>query len=139
MSTAAVAEIAVDLGANPETATSAWTSSGLAQWWWPHYPDASYDFEPEVGRTFRLSTDEGRQAVRGEFLDVSEHFLAFSWVWIDEGRELDGEHVTVAFTPLADGEATRVSIVQSATRDSVQAASRRWVDSIQRLEAVYPD
>ncbi|MBN8881387.1 uncharacterized protein YndB with AHSA1/START domain [Salana multivorans] len=138
MSTAAIAEIAVDLAANPAVAASAWTSTGLAAWWWPHHPDATYDFEPEVGRTFRLATERGGQAVRGEFLDVSEDFLAFSWVWIDEGEELDGEHVTVAFAPLEGGEATRVTVVQSSTRESVQAASRRWADSIQRLEAVYP-
>lgn len=138
MSTAAVAEATADVAASPATVRERFTSAGLKDWWWPKYSDAFYDFEPEQGRIFRIATENGGFGVHGEFIDVDENFLVFSWVWYNGDGERNGESVTVSFTPLEDGAGTRVKVVQTAQSAQVAHESGEgWAKVLTRLEELY--
>lgn len=138
MSTAAVAEATADVAASPTTVRDRFTSAGMKDWWWPQFSDTIYDFEPEQGRIYRIATEIGGFGVHGEFLDVDENFLVISWVWYGVDGEQNGESTTISFTPINDGAATRVKVVQTAADATIAHESGQgWTAVLERLEELY--
>ena len=51
--------------AAPETVWAAWTTpSGLAAWWWDHWPSTTYAVDARVGGRYRIEAPEAGVGVK---------------------------------------------------------------------------
>ncbi|MEJ7650079.1 MAG: SRPBCC domain-containing protein [Nakamurella sp.] len=126
------------VAADLDTAFTAWTDpASLAQWWWPQWPDTSYEIDARVGGSYRIESDRVGVGVRGEFTTVDQPtLLNMTWIWLTEGRdaELDGvpviDTVAVSFTPVEGGTEVEVTYTSVAALDD---ARQGWNDVLDRL------
>lgn len=137
MTIATVAEVTADIAAPHHVVRECWTSARLADWWWATKHDATYDFVPEAGRTYRVST-AGGDGAHGEFLQASDDQLVFTWVWFGPDGEDNGESVTVQLVPVeGEDDVTRIRLVQTANRDTADKAVHWWSERLERLERLF--
>lgn len=124
--------------AAPEAAWRSWTDAGeLARWWWPMFPDTTYDWNPAEGAAYRIESAQAGFGVRGVFIRVDQpRRFACTWVWLDDALEQAAEDtVEVTFDP--EGEDKTVVTVRH-TSDSHAAdggALTGWNDVLDRLVA----
>jgi uncharacterized protein YndB with AHSA1/START domain len=113
----------------------------LAKWWGPEgYAVASLDFEPRIGKTYRIQMQppEGDPFhLTGEFREVEPpQRLAFTFVW----EPADPDDVeTLAELSFRDlGESTEVHFTQGPFKTEARRALHRdgWGDSFDKLERV---
>lgn len=58
---------------DPATAFAAWVDAErLRAWWWPMFPDTTYDLDPRVGGAYRIESAAAGIGVRGDYREVTE-------------------------------------------------------------------
>ncbi|NNG35861.1 SRPBCC family protein [Nakamurella aerolata] len=130
------------VAAPPEQVFDAWVQpQQLARWWWPQWPDTSYQLDVTVGGNYRIHNAANGIGVFGEFTVVDRpNTLAMTWIWADEEppRNAAGENVvdevTVTFTPVSAG--TEVTVRHTSTEHIAGGgAEQGWNDVLDRLPA----
>ncbi len=122
------------VAAAPEALWSAWTSAeGLARWWWPHLPDATYEVDGKPGGGYRIESTAAGIGVQGEFLEVEEpHGLVITWQWLEAG--VPGPVDRVAVELIRDGDGTLVRVTHLMSEDQTHDGYRAgWTDVLNRL------
>lgn len=126
--------------ATPEDAFDAWVDPAqLASWWWPQWPDTSYQLDARVGGNYRIYSEQVRMGVTGEFTAVDPgRRLSMTWIWIDGGEPAtaDGlpviDTVEVTFTPA--GSQTEVRVDHRSSQHLADGgAEQGWNDVLDRL------
>lgn len=76
----------------------------LKQWWWPHWPDTTYELGQQVGDKYRIHSPSMNVGVHGEITELESPWLyAYSWEWEDpSGEEPVLELVRIEISPLED-------------------------------------
>lgn len=125
------------VAASPERVWEAWTTAtGLAGWWWSHWPGTRYSVDLVVGGGYLIEDGDHGVGVRGEYLEIEPpRRLVFTWVWLDDGRPGEVERVEVTFTP--EGPATRVALVHTgpwATTEPAENYAQGWAFVLDALE-----
>jgi uncharacterized protein YndB with AHSA1/START domain len=118
---------------DPHTAFDAWTKvEQLKQWWWPQWPDTTFELDVQQGGAYTIRSAQGDAAVSGGYSEVRPgHVLTFGWQW--EGDPSDADTVTVLFTPDAQG-LTEVTVVHVSPGRPINPDNQRgWNDVLQRL------
>lgn len=117
------------------------TAEGLAGWWGPHgFAIPAIDFEPEVGRPYRIAMqppDGELFHLEGEFTEVAPpRRLAYTFRWEDPDREDVETTVTLSLRDL--GGETELTMEQGP----FAAESRRalheqgWSDGLDKVAAL---
>lgn len=123
---------------SPDDAFRAWTDPAiLRSWWWPMFPDTTYEVDAVEGGAFRIESADAGFGCRGEFLIVAPgERLGFSWVWITSGVDADvTDRVIVRFT--RDGDDTVVQLSHEALDvDEVDGLTEGWRGVLDRLGAL---
>lgn len=142
MSESTTITITRQVPAAPQRAFDAWVDPAeLARWWWPQWPDTTYEVDAHEGGRYRFHSAAVGMGVTGEFhsFDPPRGF-AMSWVWISEGTpaEADGapvvDLVEVTFSPLGSG--TEVTVRHTSTEHIADGgAEQGWNDVLDRLPA----
>ena len=116
----------------------------LARWWGPAgFTSPSVDFEPGVGRGYRIEMqppDGEAFYLRGVFREVDPpRRLAYTFIWEDPDPDDQENLVTLTLEDL--GESTRLMVDQRpfATEDRLQLHRDGWSDSFERLRAALGD
>jgi uncharacterized protein YndB with AHSA1/START domain len=111
----------------------------LAQWWGPDgFTIPSIQFDPRVGRTFRIEMQppEGDPFfLVGELREVDPPArLAYTFIW--EDPDPDDVETLVELSLHDLGESTEVALTQGAFRTEARRALHRggWTDSFDKLE-----
>lgn len=80
------------------TAYEAWTHPDrLREWWWPQWPETTYDLDAQPGGGYEIRSPIEGVAVGGGYIEVRPaHILSFTWVWDGES---EADRVTVIFSP----------------------------------------
>lgn len=114
------------------------TEAGLAQWWWPHLGDTTYEIDPRESHTFRFASTSAGIAVHGSYIVVEKYAaLEFSWVWEDEGPPVS-DHVRLSLTCSTD-QRTVVRLTHTMSEPSPHGWSdyrQGWADAVDRLRQV---
>lgn len=86
MSEATTITISRSVPVPPERAFAAWVDpEELAQWWWPQWPDTTYDLDVRAGGHYRMHSAAAGFGVTGELTVVEPpHRLAMTWIWTRE-------------------------------------------------------
>lgn len=140
MSETTTITIVREVSVAPERAFRAWVDPvELAQWWWPQWPDTTYDLDPREGGTYRIHSAAVGMGVTGTFTTLAPpSMLAMTWIWISDGSpaEIDGEPVVddveVTFSPR--GQGTEVTVRHTSTAHIADGgAEQGWNDCLDRL------
>lgn len=123
----------------PQAAWRSWTDAAeLARWWWPMFPDTTYDWTPAEGAAYRIESAQAGFGVRGVFTRVDRpRLLAYTWVWLDDGPEQATEDtVEASFDP--EGEDKTVVTVRHTSDSHADdgGARKGWNDALDRLVAL---
>ncbi|GAB2619911.1 SRPBCC family protein [Pseudactinotalea suaedae] len=123
---------------DPERAYAAWLDvAELAQWWWPQWPDTTYELDPREGGAYRIFSAAVGVGVEGRFTTVDRpRTLVMTWTWIDDDTEADAtavvDTVDVRFTPNAEG--TEVTVRHTSTEQLAGGGFEQgWNDVMDRL------
>lgn len=124
--------------AGPEQAFDAWIDAEqLAQWWWPQWPDTTYELDAHNGGAYKIRSEKMGIGVTGTFIEVDRpRTLAMTWIWDgDDGQPVDVvDKVVVTFEPVDDG--TKVTVRHESTEHlSEGGAEQGWNDVLDRLPA----
>lgn len=107
------------VAAGPERAWQAWTDPAeLAAWWWPQWPDTTYDLDVRVGGRYRIHSAGAAFGISGEYTRVDRpHLLAMTWVWHNAETSPDAapDEVEIEFT--AEGEQTVVTVRHTSAEE----------------------
>lgn len=122
----------------PERAWSAWTDPAeLATWWWPMFPDTTYDLDVRPGGSYRFESRAAGIGARGTFTEVAApELLVMTWVWLTDGAD-DGPEDSVTVTFSGDGETTVVRVAHSTGADATEGYSQGWSDCLERLALLF--
>ena len=124
----------------PERAFEAWVDPAeLAQWWWPQWPDTTYELDPREGGEYRIYSAAVGMGITGTFTTVAKPAtLGMTWIWIsdDTPAEVEGapvvDQVEVTFTPNEQG--TDVTVRHTSTEHVAEGgAEQGWNDCMDRL------
>ena len=124
-----------------EQAYTAWVDPReLAQWWWPQWPDTTYQIDARAGGSYRIHSAAVGMGVEGVFTAVDRpNGFTMTWIWISDGEAaaVDGEPVVdtveVRFVPSAEG--TEVTVQHTSTEHIAGGggAEQGWNDVLDRL------
>lgn len=123
-----------------DRAYTAWVDPvELAQWWWPQWPDTTYQVDVREGGRYRIHSAAVGMGVEGEFTAVDRpRGFTMTWVWISDGEPAQTagqpvvDTVEVSFTP--SGEGTEVSVRHTSTEHIAGGgAEQGWNDVLDRL------
>ncbi len=137
-----VRHVPVDL----ERAFAAWVDPAeLARWWWPQWPDTTYEIDARDGGRYRIHSAAVGMGVEGEFTAVDRpHGFTMTWIWIsdDEPARVSGETVVdtveVAFAVVPTG--TEVTVRHTSTEHIAGGgAEQGWNDVLDRLPRHFAD
>jgi uncharacterized protein YndB with AHSA1/START domain len=128
------------LSAAPSVVFAAFTEPDeLAKWWGPEgFTTPSMDFDPRVGRTYRIEMQppEGDPFyLTGEFREVDPHArLAYTFIW--EPPDPDDVETSVGLSFRDLGESTEVAFTQGPFKTEARLALHRagWTDGFDKLE-----
>lgn len=124
----------------PDRAFEAWVDPAeLAQWWWPQWPDTTYEIEARTGGHYRIHSAAVGMGVTGELTAYDPpHGFVMTWSWISDGTpaEVDGDPVVdtvqVTFRPNSSG--TEVTVRHTSTEHIAGGgAEQGWNDVLDRL------
>ena len=122
--------------AEPDTVYDAWLSpERLAEWWWPHLPDTTYEVDPRVGGTYVIWSAEAGIGCRGEFLVLDEPRrieMTFEWLGTDDGPRVV-ERVEIEFDAGEAGTLVRLTHVLDEGVDSSEGQRQGWTHVLSRL------
>lgn len=123
-----------------ERAFRAWIDpEELAQWWWPQWPETTYDVDAREGGDVRIHAHNVQLGVTGTFTDYDPpRRFVMTWIWVSDGTpaEADGELVVdtveVTFDPVDHG--TEVTVRHtSSEHEEDGGAEQGWNDVLDRL------
>jgi uncharacterized protein YndB with AHSA1/START domain len=120
--------------ADAQTAYDAWTHPDrLREWWWPQWPETTYDLDVWTGGAYAIRSPHDGVAVSGGYTEVRPgHVLAFTWLW---DGETDADRVTVLFDPV-DAATTEMTVVHVAPgRACNPEYEQGWKDVLARFPA----
>ena len=122
--------------ADPDSVYAAWLSpERLAEWWWPHLPDTTYEVDPRVGGTYAIWSAEAGIGCRGEFLVLDEPqriAMTFEWLGTEEDQSVV-ERVEIAFDAVDGGTLVRLTHVLDESVDSSEGQRQGWTHVLSRL------
>ena len=121
--------------APPATVFAHWTKAELlATWWWPQWPDTTYEVEARVGGAYRIRSDGAGFGAHGIFTELDEpHRIAMTWVW-ETGDETSPEDtVSVDFAEHDGGTLVTVTHVVVAAGEDTSGLRQGWIDVLARL------
>lgn len=102
---------------------AAWTTAaGLANWWWPQWPDTAYTMEAKPGGRWSARSEQAGTGVEGEVLWLDEpHSLELTWRW-------DGEDVEdlVRVTLTETGNGTTVTVHHRTSKGAIANYRLGW-------------
>lgn len=109
----------------------------LAQWWWPQFPDTTYDVDPREGGGFRFHSEQAGLGAHGSYLylgpeDAPEIWM--TWNWEGGAGSAPEELVRVRFQE-QEGFGTTV-ILEHRLADpgeDVDNPTQGWTDVMERL------
>lgn len=90
--------------APPAAVHEAWLDPArLRDWWWPMWPDTTYEIDPQVGGRYRIHSAAADFGVSGTYLylgreDAPEIWMTWNWS-ADGPGEAPEELVRVRFDP----------------------------------------
>lgn len=122
----------------PAEVCAAWLDADrLAQWWWPQWPDTTYEIDAREGGGYRFHSAAADFGVHGTILRIGpqeDPELWMTWNW-DIGAEQDGpeELVRVRFEEHEGG--TNVVMEHRLARAGEDTANptQGWTDVMSRL------
>lgn len=123
-----------------DRAYTAWVDPAeLAQWWWPQWPDTTYQVDAREGGRYRIHSAAVGMGVEGEFTAVDRpNGFAMTWIWITEDEPAHAgdrpvvDTVEVSFSP--SGEGTEVTVRHTSTEHIAGGgAEQGWNDVLDRL------
>ena len=138
--TATTITIARRVPVGPERAFCAWTDpQELARWWWPQWPETTYEVDAREGGEVRIYAPGVQLGVTGTFTDYDPpRRFVMTWVWVSDGTlaEAGGEAVVdmveVTFDPVDGG--TEVTVRHTSTEHETDGgAEQGWNDVLDRL------
>ena len=121
--------------APPATVFAHWTNAGLlAAWWWPQWPDTTYEVDARVGGAYRIRSDGAGFGAHGVFTALDEpHRIAMTWVW-ETGEESSPEDtVVVEFAEHDGGTLVTVTHAVAAADEDTSGLRQGWTDVLARL------
>ena len=123
-----------------ERAFRAWIDPGeLAQWWWPQWPETTYEVDAWEGGDVRIDAPNVQLGVTGTFTDYDPpRRFVMTWVWVSDGTaaQARGEAVvdTVEVTFDAVDGGTEVTVRHTSTEHEEDGgAEQGWNDVLGRL------
>ncbi|MGI8949345.1 MAG: SRPBCC family protein [Ornithinimicrobium sp.] len=136
-----VARVDVTIDAPPGALYAAWLDpTQLAGWWWPQWPDTTYEVDAQVGGRFRFRSGTAGFGAHGTYLDLDDPAaLVMMWIWETGERDSPEDLVTVTFTdvsgPGTEGLVTYLVLEhQMATpTENFRQVERSWSALIGRL------
>lgn len=146
MSETTTITIARQVPVGPDRAFEAWVDvAELAQWWWPQWPDTTYELDAREGGDYRIYSAAVGMGVTGTITTLDRpNTLAMTWVWIsdDTAAEVAGapvvDTVDVQFVPNAEG--TEVVVRHTSTEHITDGgAEQGWNDVMDRLPGHFGD
>ena len=125
--------------ADADRAFRAWMDPAeLARWWWPQWPDTTYEVDARQGGRLRITAPSAGVGVEGAFLehDPPRRFV-MTWTWVDDpdaGVPADAavDTVEVTFTPGDGGTEVTVRHTSDA-HEPDGGAAQGWNDVLDRL------
>lgn len=119
-----------------DRAWKAWTDPDeLAAWWWPQWPDTTYDLDVRVGGRYRIHSADAAFGISGEYIRVDRpHRLAMTWAWHNAETPADApaDEVEIEFT--ADGEQTVVTVRHTSAEELEGSGTEQgWNSVLDRL------
>jgi len=115
--------------ASAERLWRAFTTTELAEWFWPQGFETVVSIDPRVGGEYRVSSAPMGMAVSGTFTAVDEpSTLAFTWRW-------DGEDVETSVVVTIEGGAVTVTHGGFAAEEARDDHIQGWNDCLERLPA----
>jgi uncharacterized protein YndB with AHSA1/START domain len=124
----------------PERAFRAWVDPvELARWWWPQWPDTTYDLDPREGGTYRIHSAAVGVGVTGTFTTLTRpSLLGMTWIWFDDSTPGEGhdapviDEVEVTFAPNDQG--TEVTVRHTSSAHTPEGGVEQgWNDCLDRL------
>ncbi|WP_281965906.1 SRPBCC family protein [Serinicoccus marinus] len=107
----------------------------LARWWWPQWPDTTYEIDARQGGEVRIHSAEVGMGITGTFLDFDPpRGFTMTWVWGDDSRQeaVVEDTVDVRFVEGEDG--TEVTVRHTSTEHVPDGgAEQGWNDMLDRL------
>jgi uncharacterized protein YndB with AHSA1/START domain len=114
----------------------------LAKWWGPEgFTIPNAEFEPEVGRTYRIEMqppDGDSFYLTGEFREVDPPArLAYTFIWEDPDPDDVDNLVRLSLRSL--GERTELTLTQAPFKTEARWELHRdgWTDSLDKLERLF--
>jgi uncharacterized protein YndB with AHSA1/START domain len=121
--------------APPATVYAHWTNAELlSTWWWPQWPDTTYEVDARVGGAYRIRSDGAGFGAHGTFTEVDEpRRIAMTWVW-ETGEESSPEDtVSIDFAEHDGGTLVTVTHVVVAADEDTSGLRQGWTDVLARL------
>lgn len=121
---------------DPAAAWRAWsTELGMAEWFWPQWPDTDYRFDPSRDKQWRIASESVGVGVSGDVTKVKEpQELDFTWRWEDGDSVGDPEKVTVRLAP--EGKGTRCKVTHECAEADADGLRQGWDDCLERFAAL---
>ena len=122
--------------APPAEVCAAWLDpERLAQWWWPQWPDTTYEVDASEGGRFRFHSAAADFGVSGEYLFIGPEDDPEIWMtWNWDGDDAPEELVRVRFEPHEHFGTNVVMEHRLATADLDPAnPTQGWTDVMARL------
>ena len=133
-----IVRVEQDVPAPPAEVCAAWLDpQRLATWWWPQWPDTTYEIDARTGGRFRIHSDRAQLGAHGEYLHLGpedEPEILMTWNWDNEGPSAAEELVRVRFES-RDGVGTTV-VMEHKLADpdlDVENPTQGWTDVMARL------
>ena len=122
------------MDAAPAAVWPLWTSAaGLAQWWWPHLPDTTYDVDARPGGRYLIDSPTAGIGVQGELVSLDEpQELVLTWQWRHAGTPGPVDRVRVSFEEQEAGTLVRVTHDMSGDQEH-DGYRQGWTDVLDRL------
>jgi uncharacterized protein YndB with AHSA1/START domain len=127
--------------APPATVYAHWVDAELlATWWWPQWPDTTYEVDARVGGAYRIRSDGAGLGAHGIFTELDEpHRIAMNWVW-ETGDETSPEDtVSVGFAEHDGGTLVTVTHAVVAAGEDTSGLRQGWTDVLARLAELSED
>lgn len=133
MSTFTEITVSQEVPAPIEDVFAAWTDAErLATWWWPMWPDTSYDVDARAGGAYAIRSATGGVGVHGVFVTIDPpRRLELTWVWEDDGVDGPEERVLVELAP--QGAGTLVSVRHTTEAAGAEDFRQGWTHCLARL------
>ncbi|WP_203567615.1 SRPBCC family protein [Aestuariimicrobium ganziense] len=113
------------------------TATGLSRWWWPIYPDTTYEFDARPRRHYSIRSQAGEVGVTGDFFVVEPcSELEFSWVWDEPDPISDHVRVVLVGRDAATTELTVTHTMVEPSPESHLEHVTEWNEVLDRLAAL---